>query len=87
LLENPPTPSHRLVYLRLLTLLNKWDWLILLLRYHTILTVDEREAQRQTWIAKFNLSGISPTARQRETLTALLPLVPEIHKTVAGYLP
>jgi len=87
LLENPPTPSHRLVYLRLLTLLNKWDWLILLLRYHTILTVDEREAQRQTWIGKFNLSGISPTARQRETLTTLLPQVPEIHKTVAGYLP
>lgn len=87
LLDNPATPSHRFIYWRLPHLLNKWDWLILLLRNHRLLTADERDAQRQMWVSRFNQAGIAPTARQREALTALLPHAPEIHRAIAGYLP
>lgn len=86
LLENPPTPSHRLVYLRLLTLLNKWDWLILLLRTHHQLAEHECDGQCHLWVVQFNRAGISPTSRQRETLRELLPLVPKINKIVAEYI-
>ncbi len=87
LLDNPPTPSHRFVYWRLPHLLNKWDWLILLLRNTAQISAGERDAQCHLWVSRFNHAGIAPTPPQRDTLAALLPQAPEIRRIIAGYLP
>ncbi|MGK9172915.1 HEAT repeat domain-containing protein [Yokenella regensburgei] len=87
LLNTSPSPAHRAIYLRLLRQLNKWDGLILLLHHSTRLTADEREAECQLWISRFNQAGIPPTSVQRETLAALLPHEPKIDKMISGYLP
>ncbi|WP_437887502.1 HEAT repeat domain-containing protein [Phytobacter sp. V91] len=87
LLDTPATASHRFIYWRLLHQLNKWDWLILLLRNHALLAESERDEQLQLWISRFNQAGIAPSARQRESLTLLLPQVPAFHQRLRGYLP
>ena len=87
LLDNPPSAAHRFIYWRLLPRLNKWDWLILLLRNHARLAERERDEQRQIWVSRYNQAGIAATAQQRETLAALLPSAPETAAAIAGYLP
>lgn len=86
LMDNPPTPSHRFLYWRLLHLQNKWDWLILLLRNRALLSADELDVERQAWVSQFNQAGIAPTAGQRESLAKLLPLAPELQKAIGIYL-
>jgi len=87
LLDNPASADHRFIYWRLLPRLNKWDWLILLLRNHARLAEHDRDEQCQIWVSRYNQAGIAATVRQRETLAALLPSAPEIQAAIVGYLP
>lgn len=86
LLAESPSDRHTLLYWRLMHQLNKWDWLILLLRNHHQLTQQECDEQCRLWVMQFNRAGIFPTHRQRDILRALLLQDPKINKIVAEYI-
>lgn len=83
---NAPSAKHTFLYWRLLHQLNKWDWLILLLRHSPSLAASQREKELAVWKGKYNRSGIYPTANQHETLEILLQRDPGMRDALRPWL-
>lgn len=86
LLAESPSDVHTLLYWRLMHQLNKWDWLILLLRYLPLQPAMQQAEELAAWKGKYNQAGINPTSAQREILAGLLAQSPALHLAVQNYL-
>lgn len=86
LLANSPSAKHTFLYCRLMRQLNKWDWLILLLRYLPLLPPMQQAEELAAWKGKYNQAGINPTSAQQEILAELLAQSPALRKAVQNYL-
>lgn len=86
LIADSPSDTHTLLYWRLIHQLNKWDWLILLLRHLPLLPPMQQAEELATWKGKYNQAGINPTPTQQDILAELLAQSPVIRLTVQNYL-
>lgn len=86
LLTHTPSEKHTLLYWRLVHQINKWDWLIVLLRHFPFLSPSQQAEELASWKGKYNQAGINPTSGQQEILTCLLAQAPEIRRSLQHYL-
>lgn len=86
LLAESPSDTHSLLYWRLMHRINKWDWLILLLRHLPLLPPQQQGEELNAWTGKYNQAGINPTFAQQEILGELLAQSPALRQALQNYL-
>lgn len=77
--EKAPSNEHALLAYSLAHRLNKWDWLIFLLKNAKDANLELTRQEIARWQRHFNRSAIQPYAAQREKLTGLLAVASFSH--------